>query len=76
MRARGDTGSVVMFAIPPGSGERALDESFLQSIDAGALLRQWNASAADLVQAGVACLRKRVAQLADLVQSGRVKVPL
>ena len=64
-----------MFGIPGSMGGRARNESILQTLSDWELVEHWGSSnAPDIITAGVACLRTRIARLAKYVQSGSVMV--
>ncbi|KAK9804206.1 hypothetical protein WJX72_001253 [[Myrmecia] bisecta] len=70
-----EVGSVVMFAIPEGFGERAHDEVFLQTLPASEILGcRLSEQAADVMSAGVLLLRRRLERLQGLMRAGKVTV--
>ena len=71
-----DAGSVTMFSIPSGSGEIALEENFLQSIQPQLLYAARRAGSPDIVQAGIGILRSGILSLANVIRSGKLAIEL
>ncbi|KAG5177594.1 hypothetical protein JKP88DRAFT_332187 [Tribonema minus] len=70
-----DTGSVCMFATPPGAGERALDDNFLQTIQIQDLYeRRLRGDSPDVVAAGAQLISERVGRLRDHIRARRVTI--
>lgn len=58
----------------PAIGERAEDESFLQTVDMQDVLACREKGAPDIVAAGIACLQARIKRLAEFIQTGQIEV--
>eukprot|EP00873_Tetraselmis_striata_P022560 jgi/Tetstr1/442824/TSEL_030907.t1 len=69
-----DVGSIVMFAVPPGTGmQRPKEEHFLHAIDERDLLRRRKTSA-DVVKAGISILQEKISNLREAMAGGEVQV--
>ena len=71
----GTTGSVVMFANPVGSGALSMNQNFLQTIEIGCLMNEWQKpKVSDIIQAALNLVTARISIYSSLAHEGKLQI--